>query len=287
MKNKTDQNIHKLWKRPVVVLSVFIITFVITINLILGCIVIIEPEFRSAFGDMFGFSNAIFSGLAFAGIIITILLQKEELEAQREEISLTREEFKTQNETLKIQRFENTFFHLIELHQSIISGIVENNEKTKTHVASKIDNSGVLIGRKHFEYTFEVLYRRIKDTSTHTLHEKITSIFDVFHSFYGHYFRTLYRIIKLVDETDFNSNKKMTEDEHFKLKYRYTSIVRAQLSNYEALWLYYNCLLSGKGKERFKPLVEKYSLLKTMPKNLLPENKSISEFNPKAFDPNA
>lgn len=47
---------------------------------------------RGTFGDMFGAVNALFSGLAFAGIIYAILLQSKELELQREELKLTREE---------------------------------------------------------------------------------------------------------------------------------------------------------------------------------------------------
>lgn len=47
---------------------------------------------RGAFGDMFGAINALFSGLAFAGIIFTILRQREELKLQRKELELTREE---------------------------------------------------------------------------------------------------------------------------------------------------------------------------------------------------
>ncbi len=39
------------------------------------------------FGDSFGVLNSLFSGLAFAGIIITILLQKEELKLQRLELA--------------------------------------------------------------------------------------------------------------------------------------------------------------------------------------------------------
>lgn len=39
---------------------------------------------RGLFGDMFGAINALFSGLAFAGLIITFLLQREELKAQRQ-----------------------------------------------------------------------------------------------------------------------------------------------------------------------------------------------------------
>ncbi len=49
---------------------------------------------RGTFGDMFGGVNALFSGLAFSGIIITILLQRKELALQRQELKETREELK-------------------------------------------------------------------------------------------------------------------------------------------------------------------------------------------------
>jgi hypothetical protein len=42
------------------------------------------------FGDMFGAVNALFSGLALAGVVCAILLQREELRLQREELALTR-----------------------------------------------------------------------------------------------------------------------------------------------------------------------------------------------------
>jgi hypothetical protein len=47
---------------------------------------------RSSFGEMFGAFDALFSGLAFAGVIYTILLQRRELELQRREIEMTRQE---------------------------------------------------------------------------------------------------------------------------------------------------------------------------------------------------
>lgn len=47
---------------------------------------------RGTFGDMFGAINALFSGLAFLGVIITIYLQKRELEYQRKELIETKNE---------------------------------------------------------------------------------------------------------------------------------------------------------------------------------------------------
>ena len=49
---------------------------------------------RGTFGDLFGAVNALFSGLAFAGLIYTIVLQKQDLELQRNEIALNRAELK-------------------------------------------------------------------------------------------------------------------------------------------------------------------------------------------------
>lgn len=79
------------------------------------------------FGDSFGVITSLFSGLAFVGIILTILLQRDELQLQRKELAFTREELKgqklqleAQNTTLKKQNFESTFFQLLLLHNETI-----------------------------------------------------------------------------------------------------------------------------------------------------------------------
>lgn len=51
-----------------------------------------DPIARGQFGDLFGSINALFSGLAFAGVIVAILLQREELALQRHEIAANRAE---------------------------------------------------------------------------------------------------------------------------------------------------------------------------------------------------
>lgn len=52
----------------------------------------ISIEKAAQFGDSFGIITSLFSGLAFSGLIITILLQRKELSLQREELALTRAE---------------------------------------------------------------------------------------------------------------------------------------------------------------------------------------------------
>ncbi len=49
-------------------------------------------EEAGQFGDTFGVVNALFSGLAFAGIIIALILQREDLQIQRQDLKLTLEE---------------------------------------------------------------------------------------------------------------------------------------------------------------------------------------------------
>lgn len=58
----------------------------------LGITFIEDWTTRGLFGDMFGAVNALFSGLAFAGVLYTIALQREELQLQRRELEMTREE---------------------------------------------------------------------------------------------------------------------------------------------------------------------------------------------------
>ena len=63
-----------------------------------------QPEIwakRGQFGDLFGSVNALFSGLAFAGIIYTIFIQKEELELQHKAIAASTTELANQVEAQK------------------------------------------------------------------------------------------------------------------------------------------------------------------------------------------
>ena len=61
----------------------------------------------------------------------------------------------------------------------------------------------------------------------------------------GHYYRNLYRIVKLIQNTTFN-NESQERDNEEKRKYR--GILRAQLSSFELLMLFYNISYSEKGK---------------------------------------
>ena len=251
----------------------------------------LDAEERGTFGDMFGSVNAIYSGLAFAGIIFTILLQRKELGYQREELKETRQEFITQNKTLKAQRFENTFFNLVSLHNQIVNDI--DYDKRVSRGFNSADSETVIVkGRDVFRDRFNNLHASLEESSD--FNKTYLEFYKKRKTDFGHYFRNLYRIIKMVHQTEFISldelenklDRNCTKEElelcnHIE-RYKYTCIVRAQLSDYELLLLFYNCL-SDNGIEKFKPLVEEYALLKNLPKEDIFDQTLIDRYSRDAF----
>lgn len=223
-------------------------------------------ESRGQFGDMFGFANAFFSALAFAGVIIAILLQRDELGLQRKELIQTRveirgqkEQLKAQAETLKKQNLENTFFQLLRFHQEILQSIEYNGK-----------------GRAAMRKIIQILRQRLAATKVGSAEARIKATYMDFHQIFqdqtGHYFRNLYHILKFVNESQ-------AEPEDKKL---YSRLVRAQLSSQELVLLFYNCL-SELGSEKFKPLVEKYAMLKHVPRHQLADPAHVELYDPRAF----
>ena len=58
-------------------------------------------------------------------------------------------------------------------------------------------------------------------------------------------------------------------------KYEYVATLRAMLSRYELVWLYYNGL--SYGSKKFKPLIERYAMLNNLRKELL-VNEKVNSF---------
>ena len=227
-----------------------------------------EENARGTFGDSFGVVNALFSGLAFAGVICAILLQKKELELQRKELEDTRAEIKGQKETLQKQNFESSFFQLLNMHSEIVSSIVILETNIRRSMAQGDIEYTEYSGRRCFGY----LLRNLKSSLEKAIDENRPKtevfndtyeeeFFSIYQTYIGHYFRHLYNVVKFVHEHEYFDKKK------FKEKKRYTNFIRAQLSSNELGVLFYNCL-SDRGA-KFKDLVEKYALFEDMPSEVL------------------
>lgn len=261
------------------------------------------------FGDQFGAVNSLFSGLAFVGLIYTIFLQRNSIEQQRQSIELQREdlknqqeelrlnrnelemarqemenhtaEFQRQNDSLRVQRFDNTFFNMMELQQQIVNGL---SLKIKVPSMARFGSMAESIsdtdysGRGVFDGAFNGLpwrpglsFALKKDGLIGYDDSENRTLFD-------HYFRHLYSILKFIDETKVFDSEDLREvgESVFEAKYRYTSILRSTLSRYELVLLYYNGL-SSVGKEKLKPLLEKYCMLNNLNYSLLILNKDTLE----------
>src|SRR3989344_3068281 len=72
--------------------TVFIVGFIAYTAILIRIFPELYNELR--FQDLFAGITAFLSGLAFLGVIIAIILQKDELQLQREELKLTRTELK-------------------------------------------------------------------------------------------------------------------------------------------------------------------------------------------------
>lgn len=84
-------------------LFALICILVILIQVVIGTtlfLIIDDPENRALFGDMFGVVNTLFTGLAFAGVVFTIILQSRELTLQRRELERAAKAQEKTQETL-------------------------------------------------------------------------------------------------------------------------------------------------------------------------------------------
>jgi len=221
-------------------------------------------EQLSHIGDTFGAIHALFTGLAFVAVFITLYFQSKALKLTREEID--------------IRSFETQYFNFLKVHNDIIQGI--GKYKTVGGVHIKIE------GRERMKELYASMVRYYNNVYEQNPYEKPSEIINKsFKLFYnenhheiGHYLRHLYNIVKFVDNSTYPFHHKII----------YLNLLRAQLSSYELLLLFYNCL-SDDGNRRLKPLVEKYSILEAIPfddlisKKLDLEHEHESLYDEKAY----
>jgi hypothetical protein len=247
----------------------------VPVPLITGIVLIycfnIDFQLLGPFGDFVaGTTVPILTLISFLAIVATLLMQQEQIKIQSDQLEIqtielknsiaemkeTRKEFEEQNKTLSIQRFENTFFQMISLHNQIVESL---------HYKDNYTNEKGRSSFSHFFIRYRDKFNDVNISIYHKSKEEIVKIrysyvkfFEVYDDQLGHYFRNLFRIIKFIDETNII-------DEHEKK--RYTGIIRAQLSSTELALLLYNAL-NIKGTS-FIPLIRKYNLLDNLNTNSL------------------
>lgn len=186
---------------------------------------------------------------------LEIMYSQLEVKYTRLELSGQKAEMQLQNDTLKTQKFENTFFQMLNLLSDIVNSIDLISDEEK------------ITGRDCFKIFFlkfrkiSIEYKRKLNNKTKVISfEEMLKGYSIFYeenmSDLSHYFRTLYHIYKFIDISDIQNKK------------QYSSFVRSQLSSYEQILLFYNGLHDN-GVKKFKPLIEKYQIFKNIDDNLL------------------
>lgn len=190
-----------------------------------------------------------------------------------------------QKRTGDLQRFETTLFNMLGLQQQITNELKYNGrEPIKCpEIGEKVDPQEVSKqGRELFEFLWQkkCFYDRFStegkiDLTNGRWYQGMCDVLiskgkEGYNQFvevtvFDHYFRHLYRMVRFVDDADCLNEKE---------KYAYVSIIRATLSSFELVWLYYNSLY-GVGQPKFKPLIEKYALLKNLREDFLTISKEV------------
>lgn len=242
----------------------YLIVVVITLwvsSAVVTAYVFSDWSVSGTFGDAFGSINALFSGLAFAGLIYTILLQRKELYMQRKELALQREEIsrstnelKGQKDLLNLQRFENTFFHLISLHNEIISTI-----------EISYDNSMESKG-KHGFYIIYFHMRQVYWSGPDFFGNEYGDIYKSYFERYGHYVRNILQIIQLI-----NGISHLEKDQ----KEQYFNILKAQLSTYELVFIYYYNSIIGDKTNILEQCITEYNLFEYLDFGILLHNDPV------------
>ncbi|MFE8711582.1 putative phage abortive infection protein [Aeromonas allosaccharophila] len=203
------------------------------------------------FGDVFGSLNTLFSGLAFAGIIVSIRLQSKELEETRNEMKRQSEQFTKQSVVLNKQNFESTFFQMLSFNNQIRAGVefkINNGDMLKVDFekyrgSEAFKKIAVLLEDELSSILFDEGVKLVT-TNAQTILRRFFTQFD---NEVSHFYRNIYQTLLLIDNCDFS----------FQDKKSYSNILRSQISSYELLVLFYLCIQDDDHK-KFRRLIEKY-----------------------------
>lgn len=249
------------------IIGLAIISFVILYGVILKFWPDADVNFTGPFGDSFGPLTSLFSGLAFCGIIVTIIMQREELRLQRREVERSTQvlrdqtdEFKVQVNLITHQNFDSTFFELIDLHGSQLDRLSILEELLVQRPDIRFNTSGKtrtieLHGIEVFAFVFEKFKQyipesNIKSTDIDRIGRCYQDRLEEYDIHVEAYVASLRGILDHIDSPPEATGNKI------KL---YKNIVKNSLSIHEVYFLFFYCL--SKERDGLKDYIKKYDLL--------------------------
>ncbi len=253
-----------------------------------------DPAGWGQVGDYFGgMLNPVFGFLTILALVITLIQQSRELKLSREELELSRTELRNsaeallgQNKAIDRQSFEQTFFSWLNTYSESLAafeysyhspmylysrGEINNNthdylgktallkcwtsffdenlvwEKSKSLIPYLSTQQNVESSKSLFWSVQQGEYGIVSKVAS----EQWEVLYTEYEYQLDSLFRVLYRLIVWIDSQD---NIRLSPAQ----KWLYVSIVRAQISWIELVYLFYNGH-TERGKS-FKRLAEKYAL---------------------------
>jgi hypothetical protein len=219
------------------------------------------------FGDAFGALNALFSGMAFAGVVVTLYLQRKDIEDGQHEIARQQSEAARQKE-------ESQFYNMLSLQQSVVQGF--DLHKTATDGTASDFGSDIIRGRDCFKtWTAQLKSshkRKISMNGATDLQWTYEQVWKKHRGDWSIYFRSLYNLFKFVS-TSSHADKRWLGN-----------VVRSLISDYELVILFYNCL-SPKG-EKFKAFANEFAIFDNLDPMLLLDPKHALQLDKEAYGKN-
>lgn len=115
-KNEEKDNYLKSYIKIAIAFLVLALVFPFAVNAYFS-----DWTESGTFGDTFGALNAVFSGLALAGVVVTILIQRTELKNQREELILQRNEMKETRKEFLLNRTTTLVYNQLDRFEKALN----------------------------------------------------------------------------------------------------------------------------------------------------------------------
>lgn len=192
---------------------------------------------EGVFGDSLGTLNTLFSGLAFSGVLLTLIFQRKDLSETRLQIAN--------------QQAESQFYNLLSHQQEVVRSLDLQNKST---------NEVVSRGRDCFrdwseslQQIHKTLFPSLGSADAHIVPYEL--VYHVGRADLSLYFRSLYSVFRFIENCEYKGDA------------QFGIVLRSLLSDYELVLLFYNSL-STRGL-KFQRFIYEHALFDNLDPNLL------------------
>lgn len=249
-------------------------------------------------GDFFGGTlNPLFSLLGLLMLMVTLLQNQKELELSRKELRKSNRALKAQASTLEKQRFEDTFFSLLDQFNRTLERVLSEGVRYDHQgKPSKTSSTAQLLKQQIIGSS----RARPQFGPDHSL-AQVKTILLADNAILNQCFRILYQVLKLIatksPDTTLPSGfsvPNLEETTASPTEKFYSNIVRSFVPENVYYLLAVNCSIGGPSDSfyPYKLLIERYAFLEHMPLNL-PEQYNltlvqeiVSHYSTRAFGNN-